>query len=300
MPGESGDLSKLLRSADSVAALLERVRAGTAGLPITGGVPLEGGRARPAAARSDELERLADEGYGELRDIETPERCAALVRGIDGVLDAGLPAVFVYLADPLWTLGERLRAELSSSLGHRYRLMADVWAWRIDRGRRGWPPHRGWASALLDRRAPELVNVWVALSDAAVDRSCIHVVPLGEDAGYPDDLESTSARLESVRALPVASGTALFWNANTLHWGGPCSRDARGPRYSCSFSLVRDDAVDLVGWPTVDVAALDARARVDLVASQIVTYGEGKGDIPAALLDWARATTALRLLGARD
>jgi len=254
----------------------------------------------PAEAKRGrgELERLAEEGYGQLPGVETPERCAPIAQAIDRVLSAGLPAVFVYVADLLWALGERIRAEVSALLGRDYRLLADVWAWRIDRGQRGWPPHRGSASVVLDRHAPELLNVWVAISDVDADRSCIHVIPLPEDSGYPGHLERTTAPLESVRALPVAAGSALFWNANTLHWGGACASRARGSRYSCSFSLVREDAVDLLGSPTVRVDRLDPRARVDLVASQIVTYGEGKPDVAAEVLEWARATCALNALAA--
>lgn len=292
MTPESEALSKLLRAADGTAGLLERIRHCAAGIPVTSRIRVESMRSDALTACA--LDGFMLEGYGQLDHVETPERCTAIRRTIDGVLDAGLPAVFAYVVDPLWTLGERIRAALSVLLDHRYRLIADVWAWRIDRGERGWPPHRGWAHAILDRRAPELVNVWVALSDVTADQSCVHVVPLTADTSYPRELQSTAGRLECVLALPVPSGAALFWNANTLHWGGPCTRRARGPRYSCSFSLVRADAVDLIGCPVVEIDALDEHARVDLVASQIVTYGEGKPDVTPEVLDWARATTALR------
>ncbi len=299
MNDESVALSKLLRTADGPGGLIERARLFTAGLRVSDRIaapaPVKG--AKPDRA---ELERLVEDGHGQLPQIEAADRCAAMARAIDGVRAAGLPAVFAYVADPFWSLGERLRAELSTLVGRTYSLMADVWAWRIDPGDRGWPPHRGWASAVLDRAAPELINVWVGLSDVEADRACMHVVPLGEDASYPAHLEGTAARLESVMALPIECGTALFWNANTLHWGGACARRARGPRYSCSFSLVRDDAVDRIGWPIVDLDCLDVRARIDLVASQIVTYGDGKRDVSPEVLAWARATSVLRTLAARS
>ena len=76
-------------------------------------------------------------------------------------------------------------------------------------------------------------------------------------------------------------------------------RRARGPRYSCSYSLVREDAVDLIGWPTVDVEDLVARARVDVVAAQIAAYGEGKPDVAPELLEWGRATAAFSAFAGR-
>jgi hypothetical protein len=292
MPAKSTPISELIRRADGVEALLQEASRVMAGLPVTDEVVVEQASREPRASRGD-VAWLEREGHGRLHDIETPERCSTMVRAIDGLLAAGLPAVFVYLGDPLWALGERVRARISELLGRPYHLIADVWAWRIERGERGWPPHRGWSTRVLDARAPELVNVWVALSDVAADQSCIHVVPLEQDAHYPASLERVDAPLQSIVSLPLDAGGALFWNANTLHWGGQCSRRATGARYSCSFSLVREDALELIGWPALRVGELDPRSRVDLVAAQIATYGDGQPDVPPEIRAWAHATTAL-------
>ena len=123
----------------------------------------------------------------------------------------------------------------------------------------------------------------------------MHVVPLDDDPGYPDNLDAVSAPLSCVRALPVEGGTTLLWNANLLHWGGACSLRAAGPRISCSFSLGRQDAREVHGLaPLGEMSTLGLDARFELIARQIVTYGEGQPDIPNDLLSWARATTAMR------
>ena len=235
---------------------------------------------------------LAREGYVVLHEVESAELCARLVTGIATLVAAGLPAVAVYGFDEPWQLGERVRARLSALVGHEYVLLDDAWAWQIEPGRgRGWPAHRGYVEA-LDRTAPELINVWVALSDVTSERSCMHLVPLDEDPHYPAALARTDAAAESVRALPVVAGTALAWNANVLHWGGACSARAPGPRVSCSFSLARGALAQQ--FPVARASAAGLESRLDSVALQIETYGDGQPDVNDEVREWARATSALR------
>src|SRR5690606_20624279 len=142
---------------------------------------------------------------------------------------------------------------------------------------------------------PELLNTWVALSDAPVDRACMHFVPFDADPAYPSELARHEAG--AGRAAPIAAGTALAWNANVLHWGGRCAEDAPAARVSCSFSLARADALDdRYGWggAIVSPSTLTPLDRVDLVASQIDTYGEGQPDVSLEVLTWARAACAFR------
>lgn len=237
---------------------------------------------------------LAREGFASLRSAASPEVCSALVRSIQRLASLQLPACFVYAFDEAWAIGEGLRDRVSTLLGRDYRLVEDVWAWQVEPGTRGWPPHRGIADATLDRNAPEILNVWVALSDAAADRSCMHAVPLDDDPGYPDALICSEAPASSVRALPSAAGDALFWNANVLHWGGQCAERAAGARVSCSFTLARSDAVGrLTELPPVrPTATLDLNSRMDGVARMIARYGTLE-ELPAAVREWAMLTNGL-------
>ncbi|MBX3199920.1 MAG: phytanoyl-CoA dioxygenase family protein [Labilithrix sp.] len=209
--------------------------------------------------------------------------------------DAGLPAVFVLATDSALALGELVQQAVSVCLSEAYTLVADVWAWEIPRGRSGWSAHRG-ISTLLDRARPELVNTWIALSDVPVERSCMHFVPLDADAGYPDDLAAIAASPPSGgHATALTTGEALAWNANVLHWGGPCAVDCAGPRVSCAFSLVRTDALPAIGLAPLTASATPTE-RVDLVATQIATYGAGQHDVSDEILEWARATFTLSAL----
>lgn len=244
-------------------------------------------------------ERIGSEGWIELEGLVPAHVCASLVTLVSRIVDAGLPAVFVYLHTTVLEVGELVRRRASELLGARYELIEDLWAWKVEPGREGWPPHRGIDDVLLDRRAPELLNTWVALSDAPVDRACMCFVPLDADASYPSDLGRHEVPAGTGRAAPVAAGTALAWNANVLHWGGRCAEDAAAARVSCSFSLARADAVNDggrlgIGDAYLTPSELGPLDRVDLVASQIATYGEGQPDVSREVLAWARAACAFR------
>jgi hypothetical protein len=278
-------------------------------LSISAGVPIAE-RASPAGRRKDDPAAakrrggLAEEGFAGLGSIAAPATSAALVRAIDALRARDLPAVFAYAFDEAWAIGEEVRARVSATIGREYRLVEDVWAWRIPTGTAGWPPHRGIAHALLDRDAPEIVNAWVALSDVTADRACMHAVPLDDDPGYPTDLARVDAPLVSVRALPVSAGDTLFWNANVLHWGGRCAASAPGARVSCSFTLCRADAApafaDLTLLAPLD--ALDLGARMDVLARMILLYGGAeRGDVQQLVREWANLTHALASrFGRRD
>jgi hypothetical protein len=255
--------------------------------------PLASTAGRTTMAELGGAERIAAEGWVETQGLVAPDVCASLVTLVGRIVDAGLPAVFVYLHPVVLEIGELVRRRTSELLGTRYELVEDLWAWKIEPGHGGWPPHRGIDRALLDRRAPELLNTWVALSDAPIDRACMHFVPLDADPAYPSELALQDVPPNAARAAPIAAGTALAWNANVLHWGGRCADDAPAARVSCSFSLARADAVDHDGQLGIGTyltpSALTPLDRVDLLASQIDTYGEGQPDVSPEVLAWARA-----------
>ena len=282
-------LLRLVGSAEGLASI-------AADLEVTAGVLSGGSSGDESGADANASAWLAPEGFSVLASLAERARCAALIAAVDALAERHLPAVFVYAFDEPWVIGERIRRRISALSGHDYRLVEDIWAWRIPPGSGGWPPHRGIADVLLDREAPEILNVWVALSDVTADRACMHAVPLDDDPGYPEALARVDAPLESVRALPVAAGDALVWNANVLHWGGRCAPRAAGARVSCSFTLCRADAADrfpglaLLG----PLEILDLMARLDVVARMVLLYGDAeRGDVSATVRQWANLTHEL-------
>jgi hypothetical protein len=259
-------------------------------------VPKGPGRTTAQSRDTRECLAMKQEGFAGLERVADVRVCDSLVSAVGALRSRDLPASFLYAFDEVWVLGESIRERLTHATGHDYRLVEDIWAWHILPGRRGWPPHRGAASETFDREAPAVINAWIALSDVTADRSCMHAVPLDDDPGYPDALERLDAPLAAVRALPRPAGDALFWNANVLHWGGPCSARASGPRVSCSFTLCRADAAarfpDLVLLPELE--RLDLTTRMDVIARMILIYGKPDGDdVTAAAYEWAKVTQAL-------
>lgn len=297
-PAAGITVETLLRLVASRAAIAEMAP----DLALTGSAPsVSAGEGEHGTERAPEAapERtwLGREGFAGLSAIAEPERCAALVRAVEALRARELPATFVYAFDDVWTLGERARERVSAIVGQDYRLADDVWAWQIlPGGGRGWPAHRGVSHVRLDRDAPEIINVWVALTDVTAERACMHAIPLDEDPAYPGALDSVDAPLASARAMPAAAGDALFWNANVLHWGGACSARAIGPRVSCSFTLLRADAIARFAEVSLlpPLENLDLTARMDAVARMILLYGGAdRGDVSPVVREWAAVTDAL-------
>jgi ectoine hydroxylase-related dioxygenase (phytanoyl-CoA dioxygenase family) len=210
-----------------------------------------------------------------------------------------LPASFVYAFDEAWAIGDRLRRRISRAVQHDYALVEDVWGFLVPPGTAGWPAHRGISDVVLDRAAPEILNVWVALTDVTVDRACMHAVPLPEDPRYPASLASVDTAVAphaAITAMPVDAGDALLWNANVLHWGGRCSPSAAGARASCSFTLLRADAA--AKFPEMKLLRpleqLDLQARMDVLARMVLVYGDPeRGDVAEGVREWAVLTLAL-------
>lgn len=266
---------------EGLAALLPSLRMGR---------PLEVSSMR----KSPNPVELATRGWWVLpsNDEGAAQSCGPLADAIEQLVDRGLPAVAIYAFDDVWALGDTVRLAVSQSLGAPYVLVEDIWAFLVPRGEAGWPPHRG-LSTLLDRNRPEYVNVWIALRDAELNRSCMHFLPLSADPSYPLDLTATSVPPESVEAAPVAAGTALVWNANTLHWGGRCDASAVGARVSCTFSLCREDAVGRMAVRPIEPNTLTPWERLDIIARQILIYGADQADVSCDVRAWAATTAAI-------
>lgn len=273
------------------------------GLTIDDGLAWGGasaGRFDEAHVR-DSREGLADAGFARLDGVCSGSEAAALAGAITAIRVQGLHPAFVYLFDEPWLLLGRILRLLSCVLQSDVEPLQDVWAWhvdpRVDAG--GWPYHRGWYEDVRGADGlPDLVNVWLSLTRATPGNACIHAVPLRDDPGWPADLNRRPFDLSATRPLPTEPGSLLAWNANVLHAGGRCDPASRdGPRISASFTLRRR------GWRGADdsvvPAVLPFRARLDLIAVMMGTYGEHDLPLEAPVMQWASATLAMRHLAER-
>jgi len=259
----------------------EHMRAyGAGALTITSGI------ASPSEATvpPSEPRRLAREGWMELEGAVPAATAAAIARAVERLRSDALHPLFVYAFDETWAIGRQLARALETSLGAPYDVVPDIWSFFVpaDPTASGWPPHRG-SYELAARDRPELLNAWIALTDATPDNSCMYVVPLNADRAYPSDLASTDAARSAGRALPASAGTALVWNANVLHWGGPSTARALAPRVSVTFTLQRRGGA----LPPLDLARFDLAQRLDVIAEQVEVYAHLDRTVTPELREWA-------------
>lgn len=226
-----------------------------------------------------DVSRLEREGWATVPDALSRDDASSLADDVARLVAEGLPAVFVYAYEDVWAIGARLADGASAALGAPYELIADAWAFHVAPGSAGWAAHRG-SYELSDRAKPESINVWLALTDVREEDACMHVVPLDRDPGYPHDLKSAEKRASV--ALPVSRGTALAWNANVLHWGGA---NAGRTRASITYTLRR-------GGAALHLEQLDLRSRLDLIADQVLVYGDLDQAITPEIREWAALTSA--------
>ena len=250
--------------------------------------------ARPDATSA--LATFPTEGVGVVRGLLSRRRTEALTAALCRVEELGLPPVFVYALDAFWEPLGRLVPIVEELIGPA-EVLADGWAWNIPprSGLSGWAPHRGVYEPLRQSDGrPSVVNVWIALSDVTVDTACMHVVPLTKDPGYPDALRREPFDVTHARPYPLEAGSALFWDACSLHWGGPMREGATNARTAYSLTLRAREAPGLEGLDAVkSFEKLSLHERLELVAVQILRYGS-LAEVPRPVVDWAGLLGALR------
>lgn len=201
----------------------------------------------------DHLDALRRDGYFVVEPLVPEGETARLAGAAQRIWDAGYPSVFACVFDEFWRLFDGLDGILEPILGAGYHAVAHgLWTYFVPVGDTGLSgltasgPHRdsiGMDAHLLRTGDPGIVNVWIALTDATIERSCIHVVPAQLDGSYRSEDRSRPAALApaDIRPLPVLAGAVLGWTSHLLHWGGPSSEDAAGPRVSAALYFQRSD-----------------------------------------------------------
>ncbi|WP_225782570.1 phytanoyl-CoA dioxygenase family protein [Xenophilus sp. Marseille-Q4582] len=192
-------------------------------------------------------------------------------------LDAqGIPLPFAFVYDEFWLLFWRMHRVLEGLLGPAYLRLPDFWAWLIDpqRNDSGWRPHRDRSQgALFDDGSPRAFTLWLPLTDATPDTSCMYVVPAQRDPTYGKGrIEGWQPALADIRALPAAAGSALGWTQELLHWGS--SARPRETRVRISVAMEFQSAqTPPFNQPLMAADQLPAFAmRLQLIGKQILQY----------------------------
>ena len=193
----------------------------------------------------------------------------------DKIVSNGLPPVFSFVYDEIWTLTAQIRNLLKAVMHEEFMLMPDFWAWRFAPGQSGWAPHRDkLAGSLYPDRRPKSLTVWIPISKAYPLNSCMYVLPADRDEYYGvDNVQEFSAPPPDVRALPGEPGDVFVWTQHLLHWGShSADKHNLGPRMSIAFECQRGD-VSAFNWPLLDPAKIPSfDERLALISKQIMQY----------------------------
>jgi len=168
-------------------------------------------------------------------------------------------------------------------------LNGDFWAWHLDYGHAGFPPHRDRWNMTETDGLPDYLSAWVALTDVTPSHGCIFVLPCSLDPTYgrpvkegeeeEDDADSVArANCTDCMPLPAHATDVLFWTGRLIHYGGRCT--SRTPRMSLGLAASNptfESPADRLG-PTprrldnLLYPSLEDRLRI--IATQIWTYNE--------------------------
>mmetsp|Transcript_65049 Transcript_65049/g.172262 ORF Transcript_65049/g.172262 Transcript_65049/m.172262 type:complete len:429 (-) Transcript_65049:16-1302(-) len=270
--------------------------------------------------------RILDEGFAALppSSLCWSTAVSSLAEGALELERHGWPPTFLAVYDEAWLL-----ARDATEMMHRVSgnvLSMDMLAFLVDpRRAKGFSPHRDrqpedWMPRGVDESVPatfksdgmaKYVTVWVALTDAHPDNSCLHFLPLSCDPGYREgDAESGEpmrscfekpGAFRNIRCEPVAAGGCTFHTHRTIHWGN-CGRESYSgpPRISMSFGFSDPDFEP----PYFDKRHLPfppVNLRVALACAQVLNYATlSEGDaggwtaVAGSMAD--RGTFAFRLL----
>ena len=258
--------------------------------------------------------RLIDEGYASLHPeaLQWSTPVMALAEGARCLAAHGWPATALAVYDESWALS-RDAAELMRRATGNAPVM-DTLGFFVDPrdGYKGFSPHRDrqpedWMSRGMaeDPKATfradgtaKYATVWIALTAADSDSSCLHFVPAQHDPGYyagdmngPEEEDEegesqpaveqdpmklcfpTKEAYQHIRAVALQPGGASLHTHRTIHWGSSGRQGPEvAPRISMSFSFA-DPEFEPPYISTKGILPFpDLALRVALVSAQVINY----------------------------
>lgn len=219
------------------------------------------------------------EGYTKTRPVLQGDDIALLRQGIENIVAAGLPPVFVFVYDEFWHVYKKLSGVLTPIFGENYNLTANIWAWYVppDDVSSGFKPHRDFNNPdyVMPDGLPGVGTVWIPLADVTTLNSCMYVLPTDRDPCYPHDVADYNigyAEMQGARALPAEAGSVLSWHPLALHWGSHSSVFAREPRISFATYLSRDAGGFVDSYRMSPELDLSLSHRLALIAQVVLHY----------------------------
>ena len=144
----------------------------------------------------------------------------------------------------------------------------------------GWAPHRdrplAGEESFRRNGAPMYTTVWVPLTDATPESSCLYLVPAEDDPGYRgpgDNLEGLldqPGQWRHIVAQPMPAGSMLCFSHRLVHWGSKPRIDAP-VRIAMSFAFA-DPAFERPYYDASRLPLPPLGLRVGSIAAQQVMY----------------------------
>ena len=284
-------------------------------LSVDGAACDSGGMAnRSLAVSESELisAQVRENGFFKLTELIPTATTIPLAAAVCALVARRLPPIFLAIYDEFWGFIQSLGSTFESVLGADYLVRPDFWIWHVDCGpeHRGWRPHRdapflaplGRDSFVRLDGTARMCTLWIALTDATLQNSCIHVLPKSRDPQFKAFMaglelpwiQALGARIDlrQAEALPVSAGSVLGWVPYLLHWGGQSTSAARHPRisiglYCAASDLLLPDSADLLVHPR------EFFSRRRLIANLIEKYRKSghlsePGSVSPEILSFAR------------
>eukprot|EP00750_Incisomonas_marina_P032559 INCI9218.2.p1 GENE.INCI9218.2~~INCI9218.2.p1 ORF type:complete len:411 (-),score=54.05 INCI9218.2:350-1582(-) len=224
-----------------------------------------------------------------------------LAAGVEQLLALGHPPSAISMFDEAWLLAASLSPLIEELTGNvplgdwftfhvhgGAKSQSDLVRNPSSRPRAGWGPHRDrpggvdqadaqLAPGFREDGSPMYTTVWVALTDATPDNSCLYFLPACNDPGYKkqgDNIEGVFddlSRWQAISAQPVNAGGFLVFSHRTLHWGS-LAKEEQPPRIALSFAFA-DPAFETPFFdPKKHLPLPPLRLRAALQAGQAVMY----------------------------
>ena len=211
--------------------------------------------------------------------ILTSEHAEALERAVLRLVSLGHSPSAVLAYDETWALAASLSPLLEEATGNV--TQCDFFTFHVTAAAPGGftGPHRDKPAAGNETfradGAPMFTTVWVPLSAAPTDASCLVFLPAKRDAYYRvagDNIAAaapTPASWPDFEAQPATPGSCIAFSHRLLHWGS--TSRAVAPRIALSFSFA-DPTFEEAFVPRASLPFPPLAARVALRAGQAIRY----------------------------
>ena len=223
-------------------------------------------------------EKIILEGFLHLKQPGLENPTDQINKAISSIVKMGLPPVFIFVYDQPWLIQRQTSNILKILLEERFKLLPDFWAWHVSPGESGWKPHRDRPQTLFDDFSPQSLTLWIPLTKALPENSCMYILPANKDIHYHDQIPPAlkfgfPGNISDIQALPSEPNDVLIWNQRVVHWGSTSNiKNDIGPRISLAFEFQRSD-ISPFNKPLLEPCRLPTfKERLNLIGKQIIQY----------------------------